>query len=426
MNEKLIVKNFGPIRDAELELKKTTVFIGPQGSGKSTLAKLVAIFNDYNLLISEMLWTDVKSGLFKNYSLNNFFKIDSQLEWVSDRNKSIFTEGQINSVLNHSINEGLNKFISENYMVDTFESFKQYVYKRNIERHFIGNRYSLSSRFFSTFLPMFFPTPKYMPTERQFISSIAESALGLINNEIALNKTITSFGNDFERARRFFSENHSLFIDYLKINYQYTNGIDTVTHQDTYNQDEKVVSVRLSESASGYQSVIPIHIVTDFFTFQENVVSNPLVEQEYIFTPGPYTILIIEEPELNLYPFAQKGLIKYLSARCSSSEHELVITTHSPYVLTSFNLMMLAYRVWEKHPSRESDISAIVPKESWLNPDEFAAYYVADGTVRSIIDPALGLIDDNELDDVSEDNAGDLDLLMKIYRSKSEINEAVS
>ena len=42
MNEKLIVKNFGPIREAELDLKKLTVFIGPQGSGKSTLAKLVA------------------------------------------------------------------------------------------------------------------------------------------------------------------------------------------------------------------------------------------------------------------------------------------------------------------------------------------------------------------------------------------------
>ena len=46
MNEKLIVKNFGPIREAELDLKKVTVFIGPQGSGKSTLAKLVAICKD--------------------------------------------------------------------------------------------------------------------------------------------------------------------------------------------------------------------------------------------------------------------------------------------------------------------------------------------------------------------------------------------
>ena len=32
--EKLIVKNFGPIKDAELDLKKVTVLIGEQASGE--------------------------------------------------------------------------------------------------------------------------------------------------------------------------------------------------------------------------------------------------------------------------------------------------------------------------------------------------------------------------------------------------------
>jgi predicted ATPase len=33
MGEKLIVKDFGPISSATLDIKKITVFIGPQGSG---------------------------------------------------------------------------------------------------------------------------------------------------------------------------------------------------------------------------------------------------------------------------------------------------------------------------------------------------------------------------------------------------------
>jgi predicted ATPase len=45
-SEKLIVKNFGPIREAEIDLRKVTVFIGEQASGKSVLAKLVEIFNN--------------------------------------------------------------------------------------------------------------------------------------------------------------------------------------------------------------------------------------------------------------------------------------------------------------------------------------------------------------------------------------------
>jgi predicted ATPase len=44
MADKLIVENFGPITQrTELDIKKTTVFIGPQGSGKSTLAKFLMI-----------------------------------------------------------------------------------------------------------------------------------------------------------------------------------------------------------------------------------------------------------------------------------------------------------------------------------------------------------------------------------------------
>jgi AAA15 family ATPase/GTPase len=66
MNEKLVVKNFGPIKEAELEIKKVTVFIGPQGSGKSTLAKLVAICKD-NLL---------PVGLFNDFNTNELQTFD--------------------------------------------------------------------------------------------------------------------------------------------------------------------------------------------------------------------------------------------------------------------------------------------------------------------------------------------------------------
>ena len=40
----LIVHNFGPIKNVELEVKDYAVFIGPQASGKSTIAKLIFFF----------------------------------------------------------------------------------------------------------------------------------------------------------------------------------------------------------------------------------------------------------------------------------------------------------------------------------------------------------------------------------------------
>ena len=48
MNEQLVVRNFGPIKDARVDFKRVTVFIGPTGGGKSTLAKLAAVFMDYS------------------------------------------------------------------------------------------------------------------------------------------------------------------------------------------------------------------------------------------------------------------------------------------------------------------------------------------------------------------------------------------
>jgi predicted ATPase len=42
--QKIIIKNFGAIEYAEIEIKKVLVLIGEQASGKSTIAKLIYFF----------------------------------------------------------------------------------------------------------------------------------------------------------------------------------------------------------------------------------------------------------------------------------------------------------------------------------------------------------------------------------------------
>lgn len=39
---RLLIKNVGPIRDVDLELKRFNILIGPQSSGKSTIAKILS------------------------------------------------------------------------------------------------------------------------------------------------------------------------------------------------------------------------------------------------------------------------------------------------------------------------------------------------------------------------------------------------
>ena len=46
MNERLIVKSFGPVKDLDIIFKKVTLFIGDQGTGKSCVAKLFSMFKN--------------------------------------------------------------------------------------------------------------------------------------------------------------------------------------------------------------------------------------------------------------------------------------------------------------------------------------------------------------------------------------------
>ena len=80
MNRRLIVKNFGPLKNIDIELKDVTVFIGPQATGKSCLAKLV------NIIISS--W-------FKEKSDDEFYKhlTDSNINFVTNNTEIVYIVG---------------------------------------------------------------------------------------------------------------------------------------------------------------------------------------------------------------------------------------------------------------------------------------------------------------------------------------------
>jgi predicted ATPase len=402
MNEKLVVKNFGPIKEAELEIKKVTVFIGPQGSGKSTLAKLVAIFSDWKFLGSCYLYDTVNSYLEK-YQIQLFGNQNTEIELKNTKFEVKYNSQEpflCYKLL--ELDEKSIKLLSELKRTRTFfnsfsgmrgsgKNYYEYMKTNPVQGNYrIEFQYVLGEflNFFKSFASS--KSIKYLPTDRLLISSISDSMLGLLRAEVALQKSTIEFGGDFEIARSHLSE---LVIDYLNVTYKYENGRNLVFH----NEND---SLPLSASASGYQSTIPLHLTVEHFAKEEN------------------THFIIEEPELNLFPTTQKQLIGYLSDRCTKGNNELLMTTHSPYVLSALNNLMFAYKVAQEVPEKAEEVAQIIPREQWLNPEDFVAYYVGEGTVRSIMDEKYGLISDNELDSISEDIAGERDVLFEILRSK--------
>jgi energy-coupling factor transporter ATP-binding protein EcfA2 len=405
MNEQLIVKNFGPIKDATVDFKRVTVFIGPTGGGKSTLAKLAAIFRDseYNLYINP---SQDKKRFLSDFSLTHFHQPSSDV-FIRRGAESIlmldFETGGVSSALSLAHHESTRYIIEKSskniaHLEEMLEQFKSSSLISEKERLYelISetltytklNQNILSS---NTEEFLYKTRPHFFPSNRNLLPAVEYSWAGLLRDDIGLPKDTLEFANDFSLSRKGVSE---LDIPFLNAKYIHRNG------QDFIQIPESETLFRLYETASGIQSVTPLLVLLEHLSRN--------TEQAQSF--------IIEEPELNLYPTAQQGLLNWLVEKCTKGENDLTITTHSPYILSSCNLLLEAYKVAQLRPDLEEEIAAIVPKACWLNPDEFAAYYVADGTVKPITDDRTHLIGGNELDAVSGDISDSFRKLLRLKK----------
>jgi hypothetical protein len=413
MNEQLIVKNFGPIKDATVDFKRVTVFIGPTGGGKSTLAKLAAVFRDVDFYAAQ----DDPGYLFAYYNLENFFSQKSEIRLlrgkygVKVKGRKITFDSATNRLIKSQAKVATNIFskysgknsgnISKTLKVATsiaslneddlsgLQNDVQAYADRLIEETGAELLRLIFSKIFH------YTAPAYIPSERIFVSSLNNSWAGLLRDDIGLPPTLLTFANNYSQFRTVVSK---LELPIFNANYLHNKGNDFIKIQGTN------VPLNLHETASGIQSVTPMLVLLEHLSRN--------TEQAQSF--------IIEEPELNLYPTAQQGLLNWLVEKCTQGENDLTITTHSPYILSSCNLLLEAYKVAQLRPDLEEEIAAIVPKACWLNPDEFAAYYVADGTVKPITDERTHLIGGNELDAVSGDISDSFRKLLRLQKQKQQ------
>jgi predicted ATPase len=284
--ENLVIKNFGPIRDAKIGLKDINVFIGTTSSGKSTAAKLIAIFKSISLKPSINFSSFRK--LLAEYNIDFAITDNTLLHYTND---------------NLGIKIGGKTLIIE------------------------GQQKSKKDKV----------TPIYIPAERLFFSTISQSIFTLINNDIYLPKWIIDFGAKFEQARNSIKR---ISIKFLDAEYSYEDNTD-------YIQLNNNIRIKLSEASSGLQSVIPLLLVVLYNTEKG--------KGEDIF--------VIEEPELNLYPSSQKDLIEFIIARVNQAQNDkLIITTHSPYLLTTIDNLIQAQKVVDLIPDKKGEVEDLVIK----------------------------------------------------------------
>jgi len=437
MADTLHIKNFGPIKEAKIDVKDMMIFIGKQASGKSTLAKIITILNDFNFrkkhalkLKDELekynLQSYIKkntsitySSLFFEYSYNQ--KEESKLDYESTldqvssfesglTNKSEITKSFINLMIwsiylddktNILIRELLNnEEFGSNELLDTLFEYSEEKNRFIKQILKIYNKDETILNFQNLLIPVKkafqFIRPLdslYIPAERSLIPLLAPNIAGLINNNIKIPKHILTTIQEYEKA---IQEIETFEIDILgKFKFKRINGLSYIFH----NKTQKVL---LRESASGIQTLIPLLLLIEHSTLNINSLNLNYV---------------VEEPELNLYPEAQYNLVKYLVKNCLETNREvlsknLIITTHSPYILASVNNLLLAHTKGNINANKANDI---IENCCWITPDNFNAYEVKDGTVNKIYNNENQLIEETIIDDVTE-------IIMEDFKSLALIN----
>jgi hypothetical protein len=449
MKARLIVKNFGPIEDVSLDLRNVNVFIGPQASGKSTLAKIFTICNsprkfcelnndsffDEYVNLDSVFYFNIKVSIekfydsLKDYSLEDFIKRDTHIHFESDLYDLIILNGKISFKDKYPTNHLFSLFNKNIGEFNIEKNRLKKLYDQYINKVTLGTYKSLevfsnekNSKFKSKNIKsdledfvddlnraktyLFDKGSIYIPAERTIVSLIKQSSFAFQKGRVPLPEYLLDFAIKFQNAT---SQIKNFDLNFIKKDVFYKNidGEDRIFYS-------KNDSIKLTQSASGFQSLIPL-----LLTLQFEIDYNALLHLQHSF--------IIEECESNLFPEAQYGLLKVIESYRSSkpenydSEKYLpfklrempleivnIFTTHSPFVLSSFNNMLYAYKKGSQaNDEIKSKINNIISAESWLNPEEFSAYQIVNGKAKSIMDRKIGLIKDNIIDRVSDEIVND-------------------
>jgi predicted ATPase len=399
--DRLIVKNFGPLKDVDIELNKINLFIGENGSGKSVLAKIVTIILDifYNNL-------DEKNMRMKFMNFNiAFIESDTEIEFLSGNiryfyltNNEFFLDKPFEVKETYSKIQTFSKNLEdgkelENKNFQAIEELKKKHLseekKNEIKKIELNVKKSLMSikneqkkaKFHKENISKL--SSQYIPAERNLISLFNKYVTTFITADIPLPKFLLNFSSQYVRAREEIQE-----LKFLNVKYKFESDQERIYYSD---KDYLL----LERSSSGIQSALPLYLTVKYFA-------------------NKHQSIIIEEPEQNLFPKAQSEIIQYIIEQVSD-DNNLFLMTHSPYVLTTLNTLMMAYKAGNLGEEAKREVNKLFKEEQWINPKDFSAYYLKNGMARDI-KGRTGLISENEIDDISDDMACDFEELLSIFR----------
>ncbi len=386
--EKITIMNFGPIKDAQLEIKDLTIIFGTQAAGKSVIAKLLKVFNS-----SELVSTRDLKKILNDYNLELYLRPNTHLQYENNNRIAEYSGGKYSDSIPDyakfkwdklTYDKNLEKNKGET-LVTAFDVLSKLTnideLSYNLLLELLDNQsikdpevmYDfLNKELRNSFIRKYLSDSIYIPSERNIFSLISNSVFSLMS--IPIPKCIQRFGALIEKSRKSNSNQIIPFIPGLTYTYE-NESIESIEYMDS--------RIPIAYSASGFQSAIPLALVCN---------NESIIGKKHF---------LIEEPEQNLFPTTQMRLVKYLAEKCLLKSNRLLITTHSPYIVSSFDNLMQAGRIG-KAMHKQASLMKVIPKKLWVDMSRVSAYYIADGTARDMVDKRHKCIDAKYLDRASD------------------------
>ena len=447
--QKIYIKNFAAIPEAEIEIKKILVLIGPQASGKSTIATLIYFFRglgnnilrqilrDKDVLLSDD-FADVISNRFEElFGLQDLQSSFTVTFYYDVKKQKYLTVRKLEGELRLQIL--FDTIFFDDLFISSFVVLKKFIKQEsNNHQAKLSKYYEDSidnSLYFSVFSDDLKRTFFDAFDSRRFVIAGRSASVGfgslfesffraqlevkMIENRNTINpherlmiEYLNSISYLKDRFQRFVTfENietqfDDIFLKYALINFQKIfKDKYQINNSGEYLELSTGKLVPFFNASSGQQESIRIlQDIFDVMAFKETV------------------FRVIEEPEAHLFPEAQKNLVELFALLSNHQpDNQIIITTHSPYILTAFNNLLFADRVVAKNNDVKSEVNEVIKEEYHLKYSDFSAYSLGnsfgdDGQYyKDICDDDSGLINQNYLDTVSEILGVEFQQLYKIH-----------
>lgn len=432
---RLHIRNIGPIKEVDLELKPIMVFIGQQSSGKSTLAKIISFCSWLEKdavsrqSVSYVDMDFIKTQLLSFHKLDNYLNEGALIEYESNAIKFSCDFSNVSLKRAEGFAEAVDGKIayipSERHVVN-LPGIQSLSFKRNNIRSFIFDWFDSHTNF-----------TKDNPLEldglnaKYYYDDAKDQDVIVMQDGKVLPLDETSSGMQSSTPLYVYLKylTEWIFENPLKISYEKEQRLQLALdikyadvalkkkrNRSVDNPDEIYNNATFKEIARDLRTVIRGMKSSDSPTDEVRDYLQPFLDIDDSLSRPHYTKIIIEEPEQNLFPETQSSLVRYIFNQIKRGRDNIVITTHSPYILSTLNNLIYAYNIGQEY---KEDVEAFISSSLWVSYDDVAAYMLSEGTIVSMMDEELKQLKAEMIDDVSSELNEEYEKLLDLEVRKS-------